>query len=135
MKKLEDIPKKEIFTVPEGYFEKLPGVIQSRVAAGKRDHKPAFRFAFQYGVPALALIFIALWYFRSEPLNNSAESILASLETEDLIAYLNETDITTDELLEQVILNEEDVQQIEAEVYDLHLDDIDFENITNDLDL
>ena len=32
MKKLEEIPKKEVFKVPEGYFENLPGIIQARVA-------------------------------------------------------------------------------------------------------
>ena len=30
--KLEDLPQKEIFDVPEGYFEKLPGTIQARIA-------------------------------------------------------------------------------------------------------
>jgi len=135
MKKLEDIPKKEIFTVPDEYFDKLPGIIQSRVAESKRDRKPALRYVFQYGLPAVTLIVLALWFFKPESANNSAETILASLETEELIAYLRETDITTDELLEQVTFDDEDAQQIQEEVYNLNLDEIDLENIADDLDL
>jgi hypothetical protein len=135
MKKLEDIPKKEIFNVPDGYFEKLPGVIQSRIAEGRRDPKPAFRYAFQVGVPALAMILFTLWYFRPDPMSDSPENILASLETQDLVAYLNETDMTTDELLDEALLDNADAQQIEEAVYDLNLGEEDLENIEDDFDL
>ena len=42
MKKLEDIPKKQNFEVPEGYFEKLPGIIQSRVTQQHKEKSWGF---------------------------------------------------------------------------------------------
>jgi hypothetical protein len=137
MKKLEDIPKKEVFNVPDGYFDKLPGVIQSRVAESEeRTSRPVFRMALQYGLPSLAIVVIAvLLFFKPDTADHSAESILASIETPDLVAYLNETDISTDELLDEVVLNTEDAEQIEETVYDLNLGDTDLENIADDLDL
>ena len=137
MKKLEDIPKKEIFNVPEGYFDKLPGVIQSRVAEDeKRTSSPVLRMALQYGLPSFAIVVIAvLLFFKPDTADHSAESILASIETPDLVAYLHETDMSTDELLDEVLLDTQDAEQIEEAVYDLNLGDEDLENIADDFDL
>ncbi|HEY3403214.1 MAG TPA: hypothetical protein VGK59_07495 [Ohtaekwangia sp.] len=134
MKKLEDIPKKEIFKVPDDYFDKLPGVIQSRIAADKDRHAiPVFRTVLQYGIPSLAVVVIAvILFFKPEPAD-SAESILTSIETQDLVAYLDETDISTDELLDEVTLDQLDAEQIEDAVFDLG--DQDLEDIADDLDL
>ena len=81
------------------------------------------------------------WYWasfglagQSEP--RSAESILASIETQDLVAYLSTTDFTTDELLDQVSLDVQDANQIEEEVYGLDLNsDEDVEEILDQIDI
>jgi hypothetical protein len=59
----------------------------------------------------------------------SAETILASIQTEDLVAYLDDADITTDELLEQVQLDHEEITNIESSVYEFPLSDSDYEEI------
>lgn len=133
MKKLEDIPKKEIFTVPDDYFEKLPGVIQSRVASPER--KPVLFYAVQFGLPAIAVLIITFFWLFPQGKDNSAEDILASIETEQLVAYLSETDITTEELLDDIILDNLDAEQIEEVVYDLNLGEVDLESIQDDYDL
>jgi hypothetical protein len=137
MKKLEDIPKTQIFEVPDGYFEKLPSIIQSRVTANNEEVKNpwfAIRYSLRYTLPAV-VIFVAgfFWFNQSQPGKN-AETILASLETQDLVAYLEEADFTTEDLLEGGILDAEDVTQIEDEVYEFKLSDKDFENIFDDVD-
>jgi len=137
MKKLEDIPKKEIFEVPEGYFENLPGIIQARVATQHkaRDIRPVFSYALRYALPVVVLFVLGIFWFNRQSQMTSAESILASIQTEDLVAYLNDADVTTEELLEDATLDVEDANQIEEAVYGLELNEDDFEDILDEIDL
>lgn len=132
MNTLEDIPKNNPFSVPEGYFDKLPGVIQARVAetSVEKPVRPFFRYAFRIAVPVVAVAVIAILYFTPSAGNNYND-ILASVDTEQLTAYLEESDITVDELLDATELDEESVEAIETEVY---FNDIDIENLS-DFDL
>jgi hypothetical protein len=137
MKKLEDTPKKDIFEVPDGYFEKLPGVIQARVAA--KESNPTFsfaRFSLRYALPAFLLIAgIVFWFTQIAPATD-AETLLADIETEALIAYLDETDLSTEELLDQATtLDQFDAEDIEDEVYGLPLSPEETEEFINDIDL
>ena len=134
MKKLEDIPKKDIFKVPGGYFENLPSVIQSRVTSQKKERAflPSFSYALRYALPVVILGTIGyFWFNPAEP--KTAESILATIETEDLVAYLNETDLTTEELLESIQLDANDVDQLEDKIYDEELSDEDLEGILDEI--
>jgi hypothetical protein len=135
MKKLEDIPKKDIFTIPDGYFDKLPGVIQARVATPAR--RPAFLPALSWKVVLPAAMVVAAGFFwlinPAQPAD--AESILASVETHDLMAYLNESeDMSLDDVLESVEFTDSDVDEIENEVYVIDLGEGDIDNLMNDLD-
>ena len=133
--KLEDIPKKEIFRVPEGYFDGLPSKIQARIDAQETGHQESFvfRFKLQYALPLLTLLALGILWFSRYDQPKDAESLLASVETEDLIAYLNESEITTEDLLNHVEFNSLDLEEIETEVYELPLDsELDIEEL--DLD-
>jgi hypothetical protein len=133
MKKLEDIPKKNIFEVPDGYFEKLPTIIQSRVALQKSS-SPAFKFGLRFALPAFLIALAVVFWVNRQDTTISAENILASVQTEDLIAYLKEADMTTDELLDDVELDTQDVSEIEKSVYQFDLGDSDLENIIDDIE-
>ncbi len=132
MKKLEDIPKKHPFKVPDGYFDSLPGIIQARVADKSKveEAKSYFRYALQYALPVVVLAIVAVIYlFPSNP--QDVDTMLASVSTEELVAYLEESEITTEELLDEMDLDSESVEAIESEVY-FH----DIENLDElDLDL
>ncbi|HNV28556.1 MAG TPA: hypothetical protein PKJ83_05445 [Cyclobacteriaceae bacterium] len=114
MKKLEDIPKKNIFEVPEGYFEKLPGIIQSRVA--KPDPTPWFAPTWKFALPILAFIAVGIIWFTSQT-GDSIEQQLASIQTEQLIAYLDDGDLTMDDLAETVTWSETDLDELEEKVF------------------
>lgn len=103
--KLEDIKRKNIYTVPDRYFDQLPTRIQSRV----NEKRPVFgmklnwKLAMKIAAPALAVVLIL--FYVGMPINNStlsADELLAQVSTEDLIAYLETTDITTDEIIDEV---------------------------------
>lgn len=126
MKKLEDIPKKNIFEVPEGYFEKLPGIIQARVA------KPApvrlWVTSLKYALPVFALVTVgAFWYMGQS--EKTIDQQLAGIQTEQLMAYLNDADLQIDDLSETVGWDEIDLIDLEDRVYST------FEMTGNELDL
>jgi len=134
MKKLEDIPKKEVFKVPDGYFDNLPTIIQARVAEKEaKPFRPVFSLALRYALPVVVLGLAGILWFNRQQDTATAESILASIQTEDLVAYLNDADLTTDELIEDVVLDAEDADEIEGEVYGLDLDEEDFEKILDEI--
>jgi hypothetical protein len=96
--KLDQIEKKNIFEVPEGYFEQLPMAIQAKVAVKKRSFSfPSFFVSVKYAFPILCLALISfLWYQHNALVPNHT---LNDVSTETLVAYLSESDITEDELL------------------------------------
>src|SRR5687768_8464651 len=136
MKKLEDIPKKEIFNVPNGYFEGLPAKIQARIESKDpvREASFVFRYKLQYALPVIAMLAVGIYWFSAASQPQDVESLLASVQTEDLIAYLNESDITTEDLIQQGEFNSTDLEEIETEVYDLNLNEEELDDL-GDLDI
>ena len=117
MKKLDDIPKKVIFTVPDGYFDRLPGVIQSRIPE-KKDEKAfqlSWSFTLKYALPVLIFIGIGLvWLQRS---NGSLEEKLSLIDTEQLTYYLDDSELTAEELAETMTWSTEDLDALEEDVF------------------
>jgi hypothetical protein len=138
MKRLEDIPKKNIYQVPDGYFDDLPTIIQARVTEKAPSAIPSFAHQIRYAIPVMALAILSVvWVFTEENSENalSAEQLLASVETSSLIAYLEESEMTTDELLENVSFSQEDVSAIESDVYDLDIEQDDLDELINEYQL
>ncbi|MDZ7604036.1 MAG: hypothetical protein U5K79_00275 [Cyclobacteriaceae bacterium] len=114
--KLEDINKKNIYSVPDKYFDQLPGRVQARIEAKKPGEIFSLNWSLTYklAAPALAMVMLVLYFWYDGPANNqSAESLLAQVATDDLVAYLATTDITTDEILESI-----DFDNIELDLSD-----------------
>lgn len=132
MKKLEDIPKKNIFQVPEGYFDELPGRVQARIPAGNVNRATSWSWttALRYALPSLvAVALFAGWWLKNDAPEEDAEAILASIETEQLAAYLEEYELIGDDLILYDELTEEDAAAIEDEVYEATFDEEYFEQL------
>lgn len=137
MKKLDDIPRKHPFNVPDDYFDELPGKVHARIHGASRERSPAFRYTVRIALAAITIAVVAfvwIWKSPAKPDNQSPETILASLETSELIAWLEEGDVPTDELLDEIQLDNEDAYQIEGAVFNLDLDDSDIDNLINEID-
>lgn len=134
MRKLEDIPKKQVFNVPEDYFDNLPAQIQSRIATGEKNPgiRPAYRYALPYALPLMLAVVAAVFFYKPAP---DAESILASVETSEMIYYLHESPMSTEDLIENIDFNSADLDGIENEVYDLDLKGFDPDDISSEMDL
>jgi hypothetical protein len=109
-------------------------MIQSRVTEKSevKEAKPYFRYALQYALPVLMLAVVAVVYLIPNT-PQTVDSMLASVSTEELVAYLDQSEITTEELLDEMDLDSESVDAIESEVY-FNFDEL--ENLDElDLDL
>lgn len=134
MKKLEDIPKKHVFEAPEGYFETLPGIVQSRIA--KKDSGYAWTSwqpVLRYALPVLAVAIGVIWYLNSAQVE-TPEQMLASIETVDIEAYLDESDMTTEDLLDHIDFSQIQVDSLEFENPILDFDDADIDEFLNDIE-
>jgi len=130
MKKLEDISKENIFTVPDGYFDKLPGMIQARVA--KPEPESWFIPAFKFALPAVAVaIALTVWFTAGQGI--SLEDQLNEIQTEQLLVYLNESDLPVDLINEEISWSEDDLYELEETVLssidplDISIDEISLE--------
>lgn len=115
MKKLEEIPKKGIFEAPEGYFDRLPGMIQARLAEKHTEARPYLRYTLAYALPVILLLVIAVIYLTPKE-TQSAEDMLASVSSEELVAYLEQSEMSLDELLNYAT-DDAVVEAIETEVF------------------
>jgi hypothetical protein len=140
MKKLENISKKHPFTTPEGYFDKLPGIVQARVSreSGVVERKPYFRYALQYALPVVIIAVAAIFYFKPSTKEGS-ENLLASVSVEELTTYLETTEFNTDYWLDESSVDEASIEEVESSLFnDIDLSEavidnqyeltIDFEN-------
>jgi hypothetical protein len=128
MSRLQDISRKDFFTVPDGYFDQLPANILRRIERSKLHYTltPLLRPALIYALPPFIVAVVLLLTTRSRP---DAEAMLSSVETADLIHYLQESKITTEEMLEAIDFSVADLEALENEAYDLSLPGVDAETI------
>jgi hypothetical protein len=140
MKKLEEISKNHPFTTPDGYFDKLPGIVQARVSKESEatEHKPYFRYALQYALPVVLIIVAATFYFRPSTTERT-ENLLASVSAEELATYLETTEFNIDYWIDESSVDEASIDAIESSLFnDIDLSEavvdtqyeltIDFEN-------
>jgi hypothetical protein len=133
MKKLEDIEKKDIFKVPDGYFESLPSIIQSRVAEKREAWNPALVLGLRYALPVLVLSLSLLWFFKAEP-EASPEKLIASVSSEDIAEYLNSMDITSDDFLESLDYSQINADSLDLYELDIPLNDADMNDLLLEFD-
>ena len=123
MKRLDEIPKKTLFEAPEGYFEKLPSRIQARIA--KPEPAAAWgKLALRYAIPVAVLGAAAIFFLTSRP-SLSPEEVIASIDSEQLVAYLQDSEVNTDDLLDVIALEPAEVESIEMNALgDFIVDDV-----------
>src|ERR1043165_9759542 len=100
MKKLDDIPKKNIYEVPEGYFDQLALKIQARTEVISPT-RPVNRWALalRYALPIVVIAVALVFIFKPKSAQNT-EQLLASIPSEHLVAYLDDSDVSEQDLLE-----------------------------------
>jgi hypothetical protein len=90
--------------------------------------------ALKYALPVVLIGIAGLFWFNRSGGSMDADSILATVETDALVAYINASDISTDELLDSFSFDPEEISSIENEVYG-NLYDEELDVLTDELDL
>jgi len=132
--KLDEMPKKQVYSVPDGYFDNLPTIIQARVVKPQASESLVVNWssALRYALPALALV-LMVTYFGVRLNNNSidVQAMLDDIPTEELVAFLAESDISTEEILSMVDLESFDVDGMIDENIQL-LDDNEWDDLLDE---
>ena len=120
--KLDELPKKQVYSVPDDYFKELPSIIQARVVKPEHIKSPVILWssALRYALPVLALVMM-LVYFGAKLKNDNidVQAMISEISTEELVLYLTESEITTDELLSLIDINELDIDGLVDENIEL----------------
>jgi hypothetical protein len=94
---LDDLKRDVPFEVPEGYFEELPSIIQSRIPAVP-ERKPLISWSWQRSVAltgALSLIVLLIWVtfparqgpLGSEPISEVSDAAILDYLAQENISY------------------------------------------------
>jgi hypothetical protein len=108
--KLEDINKDKPFKVPDQYFEEFPERLMDRIRKESEKDRGKVNRGRMISLPAmikmavaasiLALITFGIYQINFE--GRSPDQLLAEVPTESLIAYLEESELSVDELIETI---------------------------------
>jgi hypothetical protein len=121
MKRWDEISKKNIFEVPEGYFDKLALNIQAKTEKiSPQKSISSWSFTFRYALPVALLIVGIIIVLRPRAVQDT-EQILASIPSEHLIAYLSESDMSEHELLEAINFDEKDADSLNVRMHNQYL--------------
>jgi hypothetical protein len=134
MKKLEDIPKTNIFKVPEGYFEKLPHMIQAKVVKQESNWTIFFQYSLKFALPILIVTLGAVWFMSDRGGPGSTEQTLASISTVDLEEYIHESEMHTEDLLESIDFSKINADSLDLYDWELPLNEIDWIEIENGIE-
>lgn len=138
MKKLEDIPKKNHFSAPDGYFETLPSKISARI-----ERKPgllersAFRFSLQYAIPVVVLLGLGIfWFWQPTGDVNENDDLFASIETPALVDFLADAEsVSYEDFLDEMNPNLEEADSVENVVYGLSLPGGNMEELLDEIEI
>ena len=139
---LNDLEKGHVFKVDDSYFESLAGKIQERVTSKQiSPWYDSWKIKMAILAPAMMMIFaVGYVLFQADNIDTTnIEAMLEEVDTNDLIAYLDNSEITTDELLEIVGAENIEFEDFENEdiidFSDQDLSEIDIEDLYDEFDL
>ncbi|HNP17089.1 MAG TPA: hypothetical protein PKL31_01540 [Fulvivirga sp.] len=124
---------KNIYKVPEGYFDQLPDKIIARVEAQKSNKKIRPLYAVVSAVAA-SLLILAMVIFNDTSQPVSAEELLSTVSTADLIDYLAESDINTEDIINEVDWTENNFEFDELDYIENNMTEEDLDQIMGDFD-
>lgn len=100
---LSDMPRKNAFIVPEGYFEELPTAVLLKCSVSKEKKEPLRALKpLWWSVAACSLLLLGIWFVvpNSTPSSDSllAEESYAISELQDYLAYYVPLTVIEEEL-------------------------------------
>ena len=97
--RLEDLPKHNIYQVPDNYFEKLPGKIMARVIPENAPTGTSWLEKFLYTYKAafasllLLISFVGAFYISEKKQPVTSASFLPLVSTNDVMEYVSNSNV------------------------------------------
>jgi len=104
--RLDDMKRETPFNVPDGYFDKLPQIIQSRIPV-EPARKPVMGWSWQRSVglaSAMALILVLVWVTVPERQGSLGQEPLSGVSNASIISYLEDQNISYYDLSEHKVV-------------------------------
>jgi hypothetical protein len=104
--RLDDLKKEMPFSVPDGYFDKLPQIIQSRIPS-EPIHKPMVGWSWRRSVAlasAMALILVLVWVTVPERQGSLGQEPLSDISDASIVDYLEDQNISYYDLSEHKVV-------------------------------
>lgn len=104
-KKLEEIPKKQFFQVPDGYFNDLEQKIQRRIDEQPQGKVIPFFVEHRWKViglaaaASIAFLLVFLPMQRTQTSVSEVDQLLAQVSAEDCLAYLQFSELDIEEII------------------------------------
>ncbi len=98
------------FQVPETYFKELPLAVMEKVEVKKSAWTLNLDWLIQKKwalVPVMMMVIIASYFFFTEQNETvGTDELIAQISTDDLIAYLEASEMTTEDILDNINIDE-----------------------------
>ncbi|MFN8356553.1 MAG: hypothetical protein U0Y10_19020 [Spirosomataceae bacterium] len=125
--RLEDLEKKEVFQVPDRYFDDLPMVIQARIAP-KAKAEPLFTFSWNtrrtwLSVSTVSLVALLIWITYPARQDSLGEGELSKVSSTEIINYLNQQNISSQDLADETTVRIK--KQVYQDVDSLMMENLD----------
>ncbi|REA61264.1 hypothetical protein DSL64_12495 [Dyadobacter luteus] len=104
--RLDDLKKETPFSVPDGYFDELPQIIQAKITS-EPVRKPLVGWSWQRSVAlvsAMSLVFLLVWITVPEKQGALGQAPLADISDASIISYLEEEDMSYYDLSEHKVV-------------------------------
>jgi len=137
--KLDDLARDVPYQVPEGYFEKLPSAVQTKIQELISEKETLFpiRWGWQrsavVGVAA-SIIGALIWVTYPQQQGTLAETSLSQVSNTEIVNYLKDNQVTLYEVSENVDLSDM-YQNEEILLKNLNVSEVDLEKALQNIDI
>ena len=104
--RLDDLKKETPFVVPDGYFENLPQIIQSKIP-NEVVRKPLIQWTWQRSaglVAAMSFLLVMVWVTFPERQGSLGQEPLSSISDASIVTYLEDQNISYYDLSEHQVV-------------------------------
>ncbi|MBS1952246.1 MAG: hypothetical protein OJF59_002873 [Cytophagales bacterium] len=134
---LTNLPRKSVFATPDRYFDQLALKIQNRIEnERKHNYLPLWNWkpALKYALPLITLGIALMLYLRPNPATDW-QAQLKEVESEHLVAYLSDSELTITELIESAHFNVQELDLLNLQMHSgLIHDDVNEKELQSELE-
>lgn len=131
---LDDLEKKQVYTVPDNYFENLPATIRRRLNTPQSNRHPAISWlSYTAGLAGLFLILLAAYAWFTYSPSREPEPFITDVAETEIIEYLQLQELSQYDIIEaasdaEITFGEAAFQQADINS-ELLMDETDYETI------